>query len=37
LHGFKSPGLVFVGILLSIFALVILLSIAFSAVGLRLV
>lgn len=37
LHGFKSPGLVFVGILLSIFALAILLSIVFSAIGLRLV
>lgn len=37
LHDFKSPGLVFVGILLSLFALAILLSILFSAMGLRLV
>ena len=37
LHDFKSPGLVFVGILVSLFALAILLSILFSAMGLRLV
>jgi hypothetical protein len=37
LHGFTSPGLVFVGILFSLMGLAILLSILFSAMGLRLV
>lgn len=37
LHGFNSPGLVFAGILLSLFGFAILLSILFSAIGLRFV
>lgn len=37
LHGFTSPGLVFAGVLLTLFATAILLSILFSALGLRLV
>lgn len=37
MHGFPSPGLVLVGMLVTLFALAILLSILFSALGLRLV